>query len=201
MATKLKKNGKISVGDLEKAVKDNYVPIKNVEWRGIDIDIKNTLSLEEMLAFVKNIVAACFDAEHIVYHPEMKDFAVRAVLIELYTNISLPSNVGRIYDIVYCSDLADVVYSFINQKQFEVMMNAVDDEIDYIANSNVEAITKQVNALSDTIEKLGEKFKGMFDGVDPEDIKKTLAAIGEGGIDEGKLMDAYLVKAKAEKGE
>lgn len=201
MATKLKKNGKISVGDIEKAVKDIYVPIKQIEWRGLTIDVKNTLNLDEMRVFVRSVITACFDANGVAYHPEMKDFAMRSVLIELYTNVSLPSGIDRIYDVVYCSDLVDVIYGAINQKQFEIMMDAVNDEIDYVINSNVEAVTKQVNTLSDTIEKLGEKFKGLFDGVDPEDIRKTLSAIGEGGINEEKLMKAYLGQTKEKSGE
>jgi len=196
MATKLKKNGKISVGDFEKAAMGEYVPTTTIEWRGLTIDVKKTLSLDEMVAFTQNVVRSCFDAERTSYHPEMKDMAVRSILLGFYTNLTLPSGLNRLYDILYCTDIVDMVYSTINQKQFEVMMIAVDNQIDYIANSNIESVTKQVNAMSDMIEGLGEKFKGVFDGVSPDDIKKTLSAIGEGGIDEGKLIQAYLDKTK-----
>lgn len=199
MATKIKKNGKISVGDLEKAVKGNYQNAATFEWNGITISIQRTLGISEMMAFMENVVKACFDT-NAVYHPEMKDFATRIAIVSLYTNLSLPSGLSRIYDIVYGSDIVDAIYDHVNQRQLDTILSSIDEKVSQIIHSNIEAINKQIHSMNNSLEQLGEQFSGLFDGVAPEDIQNVMKAVGDGGLDENKLMQAYLNAAKTGEG-
>lgn len=195
MATKIKKNGKVSVGDLEKAIKGNYENAVTLEWNGVTISVQRTLGLSEMMAFVENVVKACFDT-NAVYHPEMKDFATRIAIVSLYTNLSLPSGLSRVYDIVYGSDLVDVICANINQCQFDTIMSSIGEKVSQTIHSNIEAINKQIHSMNDSLEQLGEQFSGLFDGIAPEDIQNVMKAVGDGSLDENRLMQAYLNAAK-----
>ena len=56
------------------------------EWHGIKIRVKSTLSLEEMMMFVKTVVDNCFDDEN-CYAPEVFDFVFNHELLRKYTDL------------------------------------------------------------------------------------------------------------------
>lgn len=189
MANKIKK---ISINDFKKAIRDNYASDKTVEWNGLQVVIKKKLNLTEMLVFVENVAASCFSEDKTTYNPELKDCAVRAAVIELYTNISLPFNVHKKYDLLYGSDIFQVVIENIDTAQFNDMMNAIDEKIENTVNTNLSLITKQVNDLYASLENIQQQLTSTFADIGADDVKNIVAAISNGGIDEEKLMKAYI---------
>lgn len=191
MANKMKR---ISINALEKAVKENTTfKTENVSWNGLEFQVKNQLDLTEMRVFVSSVARACFSAANASYNPEMKDFAIRSIVIELYTNLNLPSNLDRLYNILYGSDLVFAVYEHIDRRQFDVMMHAIDERIDALVDANISTVNRQIDLLQNAMSELGEKFTDMFDGVEAGDIHKLLGAVAaNGGFDEEKVVNAVL---------
>ena len=142
MADKIKK---ISINAFEEAVNSQYNPTEVVEWRGLKIVVKHALSLKENLTFVDSVVKSCFGKEDGAYMPEVKDFAVRSCIIEHYTNITLPSNLDKRYELLYGSDLLEAIMPNINQLQFNALMRAIESKTEYLAKSNIEASTRAIN--------------------------------------------------------
>ena len=191
MANKMKR---VSINALEKTVKENTTfKTENISWNGLEFQVKNQLDLTEMRVFVSSVARACFNEANASYNPEMKDFAIRSIVIELYTNLNLPSNLDRLYNILYGSDLVFAVYEHIDRRQFDVMMHAIDERIDALVDANISTVNRQIDLLQNAMSELGAKFTDMFDGVEAGDIQKLLGAVAaNGGFDEEKVVNAVL---------
>ena len=190
MANKIKK---LSINAFEKAVKETANTQTNVEWNGLDIIIKHTIGIRDMLRFVEGVFQSCFsdDGEYI---PEVRDFAIKSCLLKYYTNISLPSNVERRYDLIYSSDITEVVLEYVNEAQLSEIVKASDARIKHTANANIEALNKQMRDLYSTFENLQTNIEEIFSGINADDVKGLVSAVSNGGIDEGKIIDAYFNK-------
>ena len=62
-----------------------------------------------------------------------------------------------------------------------------------MAESNIEAITKHMNEAMTLIENFGKQFSELFGDVDQESMTKIVDSLAN-GLDEGKMMEAYLDK-------
>lgn len=186
-----KKDGRISVSLLEKIVKDKYSPTSTVTWNGLEITVKESLSFKEMILFVDGVVKGCFASDDGAYMPEVKDFVIKCSILEDYTNLTLPQGIERKYDIIYHSDIADVIMSKINASQYYEMIAAIDKRIDAIVNANVDNFNKQVNSMNDAIDRIEEQMKTSLDGVDLEALSKMLGILDDEGTDSSGIIDIY----------
>lgn len=186
-----KKDGRISVSLLEKIVKDKYSPTSTVTWNGLEITVKESLSFKEMILFVDGVVKGCFASDDGAYMPEVKDFVIKCSILEDYTNLTLPQGIERKYDIIYHSDIADVIMSKINASQYYEMITAIDKRIDAIVNANVDNFNKQVNSMNDAIDRIEEQMKTSLDGVDLEALSKMLGILDDEGTDSSSIIDIY----------
>lgn len=186
-----KKDGRISVSLLEKIVKDKYSPTSTVTWNGLEITVKESLSFKEMILFVDGVVKGCFAYDDGAYMPEVKDFVIKCSILEDYTNLTLPQGIERKYDIIYHSDIADVIMSKINASQYYEMITAIDKRIDAIVNANVDNFNKQVNSMNDAIDRIEEQMKTSLEGVDLEALSKMLGILDDEGTDSSSIIDIY----------
>lgn len=187
---------RISINELEKIATENYIPTKTVEWNGVEIIIKNTLSLHEVIDFVDGVATSCFKQETGAYMPEVKDFAIKCCIMQLYANFRLPSNVETRYDLVYRTDAVDVIVQYINKVQLEEIVDAINDKIDNIAQANIEMVNIQMNELYTSFNNLQEQMNSIFSGIKEDDMAKLLGAMSEGKLDEEKLVQAYMQSKK-----
>lgn len=192
------KTKKISINAFDKIVKETYTPTATVEWHGQEIVIKYTLSFKEMMEFVDSVTKTCFTLSTNTYMPEVKDFAVKSNILEKYANFNLPNNLEHRYELIYSSDAIETVLNHINHQQFNEIMASIDAKIKNLAQSNIEAMNMQMNELYTAFANLQSQMEGMFAGVNPDNFNALISAFGNGGLDEEKLVDAYLAKTKAE---
>ena len=188
MANKVKR---ISINTLEKCVSENINNVTVINWRDVEITVKHRLDFEDMIRFVDKAVKLCF-SEDGEYMPEIKDFVIRSNVLELYANFTLPANIEKQYELVYACDAYKDIMGAIDMQQFNVMLEAIDDKIDNIAQANIEAINKQMNELCADFEALQDKLASLFAGVDSDAIKQLVGAMSNGAIDETKLINAYM---------
>lgn len=192
MADKIKK---ISINAFENAVNSQYNPTEVIEWRELKIVVKRSLTLKDTLTFVDSVVKSCFSQEDGAYMPEIKDFAIRSCIVEHYTNITLPSNLDKRYDLLYSSNLLDAIMQNVDQLQFNAMMRAIESKTEYLAKSNIESSTRAINELYASLDSLREKFEATFANISGDELNKVITAIGANGLDEEKIVKAVL-KAK-----
>lgn len=188
---------KVSVNAFEKAMKDNYTPYSEIEWSGITVTVKRNLSFGEMMEFVESVVQLCFANDTNRYIPEIKDFAIKTLVLEKYTNINMPQNIEKRYEFVSFTDIVQNVLSKVDKIQFNEIVQAIDAKLEYMSNANIEAVNRQVTALYDTLQNLESQFTDMFSGLDSDSVTKLVNAITDNKLDEEKLMKAYFAENKS----
>lgn len=192
------KTKKISINAFDKIVKDTYTPTTTVEWHGQEIIVKRNLSFKEMMEFVDSVTKTCFTLSTNTYMPEVKDFAVKSNILEKYANFALPNNLEHRYELIYSSDAVETVLNCVSHQQFNEIMASIDAKINNLAQSNIEAMNKQMNELYTAFANLQSQMEGLFSGVKTDDFSALISAFGNGGLNEDKLVEAYLAKTKSE---
>ena len=178
MAKKTRK--RITINAFERAAEQGLPELITIEWTGINIEIKPTLSLGEMYGFVNG------------YNAEIKDFAIKMMVLENYANFTLPKNSEKSYDLIYRTDAFFKVRENINPVQFEEMCNAIDEKIEYVLKSNIETANRQINEMYTSMDGIQNQLSSLLSEINEDDIKNLLGALTKGDVDEEKLMNAYL---------
>lgn len=182
----------ISADEFEKTVNDTYEPTATAEWNGLKIVVKRHLSLAEATKFVDACVNACFDSDTAVYAPEMKDAAVDSSIVAFYTNITLPESIEKQYELIYHSAILDSIKPYIDQNQLNSIICAIDKKAEYLVRVNTERVNRQISDLQNAAENIQNQLSDMFNDINIDDVKNVIGSLSEKGLDEEKLVKAYL---------
>ena len=161
-------------------------------WNGLEVRLHPTLTLEESLKFVHEVVYSCFEANTGEYLPEIKDFAVKCSVLETHGNIELPESAEEKHELVYNTDLYDFVLSRINTEQFDELKLAVESKINHLTNSRAAEMEKRLDKALSDIEDLLKSVSDIFGEVDKDELMKLLKSISDVGFDEKKLVEAFI---------
>ena len=192
---------KITIDELRNAVDEHFELTTEAYWHSLALHIKKCLSFQDMLMFVRDVVSSCFEQDTNEYLPEIKDFALRCCVLEYYAGIVLPEAISEKYEIVYHSDIASFIVRRVDETQFAAIIQAIDDKIEHLAQSNIEALNKQMNEVVTEFASLEENLAGIFDGIDNDTVSKIANAIAGGSFDEHKLVEAFQTDKKVDIGD
>ena len=186
--------GRVAQETLNRIAESNYIPTEKVRWYDIDITVRKSLTISQMLEFVKSVVEVCFNADTGAYRPEVKAFAIRCAILEYYAGFELPVSVVERYDLVYHLgyEVLKKVTDCVDQMQLRAMLEAIDEKIEHQAMSNIEAVTVQMNTLIAGLSNLEDRVAGLFRGVDQDTVAQIAKAFAGGGFDEDKLVKAVI---------
>lgn len=176
---------------VEQAAQSEVNEAKLVEWNGVTIRVRNTISLDEMLLFVKNVVESCFDDEA-NYFPEKRDAALRWCTISFYTNIELGDDPSAVYDVLCRSSLIETIVAYINTWQLDEITDAIEMKIRHIASAGVQATLKSVNEMVAALGNVNDSLSGLFDGMDKDKLNDLIATLGASKINEEALVKAIV---------
>lgn len=190
-----KKIQKISVNAMDEIMK-RFDTVETIEWNGLQVVIKKNLSLEEMMTFANSVVKSCFDQASGAYMPEVKDFAIRANVLDMYTNFTLPKDLDKQYDMVIRSGAVEMVLNYINYAQFNELVKAIDSKLQNTADANIQAFITKLDNVTTAFSDMQTEMEKMFSGVDTEDIGKLVGAIANGNNTEEGIVKSYLELVK-----
>lgn len=200
MANEMKK---ISIGSFERIAKENSKSdFFALDWHGEQIIVKHKLGLNDMIIFVNGVVDNCF-TEDGSYIPEVKSFSIRSGVMEMYGNFRLPNKLAARYDLLFSDaglEAYDLILKNIDHIQFGELLDAIDDKIDYRANTDISSANRQINELVRGLTEMEKQLADTFSGLSKEDLNGLISSLSK-GIDEEKLMKAYLSRGEAESGD
>lgn len=186
--TKIKK---ISASAFGRTVKKNFNSIIEEEWCGIPVVITPTISLQEVFNIVANASSNCFSDDG-SYIPEAMIAVLNCDIVEKYTNISLPEEITDRYDLVMRSGLMEFVLPRINEMQYNQIVDAIRDKIDYACDSNVSNLSHSISQIVESVKSLKERTERLFSGASTEDVRSILDSIGGDRGFETKAVEEYL---------
>lgn len=187
---------KVSVKTIEKVMKNTYCPTTTVRWNDIDITVTNTISLVDMMQLVADVVSGCFESGSGQYTPEVEDFLLRSSVVEKYSNVSLPDDVAKRYDVLYKTDIYPSIVDAINPAQYLEIGSAIKKKVDAIIRSNADLINEKVSTLESFILDLKAKAEGAFSLINAEDVALIRNAIKDGEFSAESFAKAYISAKK-----
>lgn len=186
-----KKEKKVSINKLESIMNPITITVPLDGAPDVDVVIRRTLPLSDVLQFVANVVAACIDEETGEYTPEVLPFAIKANVLATYANFNLPSNIEKQYELLYNTGAVEQVMSHINMVQYEEIVNAIDQKINYTISMMTNAVANQVSVLARRMEDFANKSDALFSGVSGEDMSALMHNLSSiGNVDERALVHA-----------
>lgn len=174
-----KKESRISINKLESVLKENIVVVPMRGNEDVNIIIRRTLPLKDMMQFVENVVSSCVDAETASYTPEIKEFAIRSEILTTYANFNLPSNVEKQYELLYCTDVLCQVMEYINNKQLHEIEVAIDARIDHEVKMIETVLAAKTNEMMLRIEAMVDQFEAAFGGINSDDFNGVVKKLSE----------------------
>lgn len=189
---------KVSITLFDKIAKEHFKNEDIIQWHEAEVRVKRTLSLTEMLSFVDNVVGSCFHDE-LGYMPEVKDFAIKSNILTRYANFSMPDDLEHRYQMVYGTDAVDTVCAAIDTTQLQEIVNSINSKIRFLCDSKANLIQERINSVLDAIEEMRDSTKNIFDGLSQDDLKALMGAITDHGLDEQKIVEAYMEQKRAER--
>ena len=152
-----------------------------IEWNGLTIKIKKTVDINTLNVLVNYIVNLCFNASG-EYHPELKDFALKSAILLFYTDIDFSNlrdeETEALYYIVYQSNLCDMIANNINRYQFQALIQAVEEKIGYMINTDIINLKETIGKLSD----LEDIFHNLLSNIDFDNLNDLSELVSKGNI-------------------
>lgn len=187
---------KITVSAISDVKKATHTPSVTIEWNGLSIDIKTTMSLRDVISIVDAVVNSCFQEDG-AYMPELKEFALRAEIVERMSNVSLPRDTEEKYSILYDTDIYKEIIKHINTTQYIDVVSAIDEKIAATLRDNTLAINRRIDEIVSEFEKLEELLSNGLKNISSEDMANLIKTLGSGEIDNNKIIDLYSQLCKA----
>lgn len=187
------KERKISVNEYDAAV-ESIAATNLIEWNDLEITVRRRIPYEDFVTGGIVISNACF-GEDGAYVPEAKDVSFRLFVLSQYTNLSIPQNLEKRYEMACFSGIFDAVLTAIDRYQLEQLKESVNERIRVRTEAAVDAVVRQANSVAEAVQNLSEKFEAQFSDllgdVTPEELNRVIHGIAEGQVDEEKVVDAY----------
>lgn len=188
---------KISINAFEKTIKENFENTVTKDWFGIPVTITKTISFEEVVSFVAEVADNCFldDGRYI---PEAMQALIDCGVVRHYTNISLPANLSSAYELVMQSGIIDFIMSEINYSQYNNIVLAIRDKVEYACESNTAEFKHAMEKMTISMNEIQEATKDLFDKVSPDDIQRIVGLYGDDHTIEERVVDEYLKQKSLE---
>jgi hypothetical protein len=183
-------DNKISIDAIRNVLDEHDKNEITVDWYGEELCIKRSLSAAEMMRFVSDAVDACYTSDG-EYMPEARAFAERMLTFAYYTNFELPENTAERFAFVYSKIMStnyDQLMCEIDEEQHDEMIYAISQKIRYRNDVKRQDLENRIMEAADAMNNIADLLSGLVNGVEPGDIQNLIAALGENGIDEEKIV-------------
>ena len=197
------KRKKVTVGEVETIAKNSYEREHSVEWNGVSINVKHSLDFYKSLEFVNDIVQNCFNEETGLYMPEFADIIARRNIVAMYSNVNLPGDTERMHDILYNTDLVDVVAENANSLQIDNLVSSAMQKIEHLKSERISLSNKKLEDIMNQFDELYDAFSDIITFASEEDVEKMSKFIDENGeINYDELIKSYSnIKLKSNEGD
>ena len=184
-----RKKNSVSVSAFDDAAKQQRVNVNVIEWNGLSIEVKYTLSLAEAVSFVDAVTNGCFNSETGEYSSIAKPFAMRMAVISFYTNITMPNDYEKRYEMVDEDGLYESVVEAVNHEQFSDLVDVINDRINYLVRAQIATFSKDVNTLLEQFGKLSDSIGSVASSMTEDDMKTMINAFGKMSLNNEQLAE------------
>ena len=171
---------RVSINKFEMALeKENVITETLVDTEDVTIQIKKTISLPEMMLFIREVVEACIDGENGEYIPEAYDFAIRTAVLTHYANFAMPGNLEKQYWLVYNTKAFQQVMNHINEQQFGDIIRAIDRKVKFMLDVMSSAAVSKINEVIAKFNDIAETGEKVFGSASVDEMANFMSGISK----------------------
>lgn len=171
---------RVSINKFELALnQENIITETLVGTEDVTIQIKETITLPEMILFVREVVEACIDGENGEYIPEAYDFAIRSAVLTRYANFAMPANLDKQYWLAYNTRAFEQVISNINEYQFNDIIKAIDRKIKYMLDVMSSTAVSKIHEVIDKFNEIAETGERIFGGASADEMTNFVSGVSK----------------------
>ena len=180
-----KKNGKVSINKIESLV--NKWTSDVVLYDDVVVTVRKNISFTEQVKMIDDIVHIVTDGE---YMAASYDYALRKNVVLYFTNITLPDNVDRAFDILFCTDIYDKIIDHIDREQLMSIESAALEQISYVNDTQKSYLMQRIDDLAMNVSRIIDELEPIL--TDPKVIS-SLVNLNTVNLNERDLLD-YVMK-------
>ena len=173
----------VAVSKLEKLIDENVIYDVPIDENGeVVVRIKKYITFDSVAQIVDSVVNTCFMEPDGEYIPEVYELALRAAIIDEYTNVNLPSDTSKLYAIVMRTALYDKVKTHVDATQLNQIIRSINRKIAHVKALHIAAMTSEINKVVDLFSTLSDKMGKLADNTDIAsivDLTKKIENISE----------------------
>lgn len=144
-------------------------------WYGDrSIAVKKVISFRDMMRLVRTVADSCFDDDG-EYMPEVKDFCYQSLMVEYYSNVKLPEDIEERNELIYGTNLSDMIIARVSNVQHWAIEAAIEERINHRKNVNMRKVEQDAEYIVGEMSRLYEGVEKMLDAVDPDELKNLLS--------------------------
>lgn len=136
--------------------------------------VTKTISIEDALELVGNIVSACVDTDEVEYTPEGYGTIVRREVLTKYANIEMPDDIDAVYKLVWQSGLYERVYELINKEQLNDLLESANMRIGFERSMMVSTAAKKTAEMLDKLNQIMDSFGSVFNDMNNESMNRLM---------------------------
>ena len=185
---------KVTYETIREAMNDHCPQVEILDWYGVEITVQKIVPFLTMKEIVEDVAGACFNDDTGEYMPELMDIALRICVIDAYTDIVLPGDPEEQNRILYGTGLWSGISELIDEDQFSAIELAISRRVKARLDTNRAEFEHELNAMTNALSEAGKQINDLFAGVNADDLQKLVAALGEHGVDEEKIVQAVVAE-------
>ena len=171
---------RLSVNDFEKICKMNTADnLKEIAFdigddKSVTIIVKRVLSFKNRIMFVSEVVDNCFD-DNGEFIPAVKDIAFKVAILKYFTNITLPENPSKTYNLIIHSDIFSQIECAIDENEYYELCNEVDGAITYRKENAIASQKAELLKISNTMNAMTEHYTKLFEDVNIQEFMEKVS--------------------------
>lgn len=175
---------KVSIDDFEKICKINSPKnLKEIEFdindeKSIKVIVKRVLSLKGRISFVSEVVDSCFD-DNGEFLFAVKNIAFEIAILKYFTNLTLPKNPEKIYNLIIHSNVLEKIETAIDSDEYCKLWKEIEEAIDYKKENAIAKQKANLVKITTSMNAITEQYYKMFEEVDVSDFITKLNSVNE----------------------
>lgn len=149
------------------------------------VQVKPLLDIGTFASVVDSVANTCFDEDG-KYIAWVRDVAFMHSVIAAYTNLSLPTNFKKEFDLLMGTDVYHKVVDVVNKYQFAMLRKAVADKINATTGENNCSRKQELDrvlAMLNLITQMCQQFGTIFTEITGSDMQAIMEKLQSGAQD------------------
>lgn len=143
----------------------------------MNIGVVRRLDFNKAMRFVRDVAGSCANASTGEYLPEAFDFSVKVNTLVYYAGFNAPDDIEKAYDVIYGTNLYEVIRNEIDEEQFFALVHAAKERVSNEREIMNNTQAAKMNELIDRMDAVMSEGDSIFDALTSGELNGKLQEV------------------------